>query len=106
MQDHIRPEDWKYTSVDFGDDLSVLFRIKYIGSEVSAIVSIDSAGDMTFEHGASGAEAADSDLALDAGGLGVIDMSADVGTYHSLMNRINSSANWRACRSSTFSSRA
>jgi len=96
MQDHIRPEDWKYTSVDFGDDKSVLFRIKYIGSEVSAIVSIDSAGDMTFEHGASGSEAADDDTALDAGGLGVIDISADVGNYHSLMNRINNSDNWRA----------
>lgn len=83
-------------SVDYGDDESVLFTIYYIGSEASAIVDIASTGDITFKHGDASSEAADTDTKLDAGGLGVIDVSADITDYASLVRRINSSDNWRA----------
>ena len=86
----------KLYSVDYGDNASVLFRIKYKGAQASGIVDIDSAGDITFSHGASGAEAVDSDTNLDAGGLGIIDLSADVTDYKSLVDRINTSTNWEA----------
>lgn len=85
----------KHVSFDFGDDESQLFNVYYIGSEASAQLTVDSAGDMEFLHGASGAEAADTDTKLDAGGLGIIDISADVGNYHSLERWVNGTDNWR-----------
>lgn len=83
--------------VDFGNDVSILLRIKYIGAQASGIVDIASTGDITFSHGVSGSEAVDSDTELDAGAVGVIDVSADIGgTYKGLVDRINRSTNWRA----------
>jgi len=76
-------------------DLDVLFRLYYIGAEESGIVDIASTGDMTFKHGDSGSEEADTDTKLDAGGLGVIDVSADITDYHSLERHINLTDNWR-----------
>lgn len=91
IPDGVVPEPF---SVDYADDVSVLLTIYYIGAQALAYVTIDSAGDMTFEHGDS--STVDDDTKLDAGGLGVIDLSADVTDYASLVRRINSSDNWRA----------
>lgn len=89
------PQQWIYFSVDFGDNESEMLRIFYIGSEDSAQLTIASTGDMTFLHGDSGSEAADTDTKLDAGGAGVIDISVDVTDYHSLDRHINLTDNWR-----------
>jgi len=88
-------EERKMFSVDFADDKSVLMRIMYIGDEASGIIDIASTGDITFKHGDASSEVADTDTKLDAGGLGVIDVSADITDYHSLQMKINSSDNWR-----------
>jgi len=93
IPDGVVPEPF---SVDYADDVSVLFTIYYIGAQASAIVDIASTGDITFKHGAAAAEAADTDTKLDAGGLGIIDVSADITDYASIVRRINSSDNWRA----------
>lgn len=92
----VQPEEWIPFSIDFGNDKSVMLRIKYIGSAASGIISIDSAGDITFEHGVLASEAVDDDTNLDDGGVGIIDVSADITDYHSLVRRINSSDNWVA----------
>jgi len=73
-------------------DKTELLRIYYTGDEPSGIVSIDSAGDMTFEHGVAGAEVVDADAKLASG---VLDMSADVGDFHSLEAFISSLDNWK-----------
>lgn len=88
--------DWTYKSIEFADDESVLFRIKYIGDEDSGIIVVASTGAITFKHGDASSEAADTDTKLDADGLGIIDVSADITDYHSLIRKINSSDNWRA----------
>ncbi|MDD5459029.1 MAG: hypothetical protein PHF37_06530 [Phycisphaerae bacterium] len=81
---------------DFGNDQSQLFGIEYVGDEVSGIIDIAATGDITFKHGDLGSQAADTDLKLDADGLGIIDISEDVTDYHSLIAKINTSDNWRA----------
>lgn len=94
---HHHPDlDRKFFSVDFGNDKSILFRIRYIGSAASGIVDIASTGDITFKHGVLSSEAVDDDTKLDAGGVGIIDISDDITDYHSLVARINSSDNWEA----------
>ena len=71
-------------------DQSVAIAIRYIGSQVSATVTVGS-GDITCKHGAAAAEAADNTV-------GVSGVVAD-GTYTTLgamVDAINKSPNWRA----------
>lgn len=78
------------------DDASVPLVVMYKGSEVSATVTV-ATGDITFKHGATGAEAVDS--TIDSGGddEGVIDVSdANANTLGEIVDLINASANWKA----------
>lgn len=96
VPDTIPLEEREHFAVDFGDNESVLFRIHYIGDEASGIVDIASTGDITFKHGDLSSEAADDDTKIESGGSGVLDLSADVTDYHSLIRHINSFDNWEA----------
>jgi len=96
MNSCVQPQDWIPYSIDYGDDVSVMLRIKYIGAQASGIIDIAAAGDITFKHGALSSEVVDTDTDLDAGAVGLIDMDADVTDYHSLVRRINTSTNWVA----------
>jgi hypothetical protein len=72
--------------------------VTYDGSQASATVTVEAAaGDITFKHGASGAEAVDS--TIDSGGddPGVIDMSdSNANSFGEVLDLINASANWSA----------
>jgi len=77
------------------DDAPVSLVIKYVGEEASATVIVST--DITFKHGAAGAEAVDS--TIDSGGddAGVIDVSdANANTLGEVVDLINASANWEA----------
>jgi len=78
------------------DDGPVSLVIMYIGSQVSATVTVAS-GDITFKHGAAAAEAVDA--TIDSGGDddGVIDVSdTTADTLGEVVDLINGSANWKA----------
>lgn len=78
------------------DDGPIALAIRYIGSEVSATVTVAS-GDITFKHGALASEAVDA--TIDSGGDddGVIDVSdANANTMGEVVDLINASANWEA----------
>lgn len=77
----------------YSDDGDIALRVKYVGSEKSATVTVSAAGDLTFKHGALGAEAVDSTV----GAAGVIDVSAAAyNTFGEVVDNINGSANWEA----------
>jgi hypothetical protein len=79
------------------DDAPIGIVVKYVGDEASATVTVSAAGDITFKHGAAGAEAFDS--TIDSGGddPGVIDVSdANANTLGEVVDLINASANWKA----------
>lgn len=79
------------------DDEPVGIVVKYIGSEVSATITVSSSGDITFKHGALAAEAVDD--TIDSGGddEGVIDVSdTNANTFGEAVDLINASANWEA----------
>jgi len=79
------------------DDGDTGLIVKYIGSEASATVTVSASGDITFKHGAVGAEAVDP--TIDSGGDddGVIDVSdASANTFGEIVDMINASANWSA----------
>lgn len=76
------------------DDGDELIQIQYIGSEASATVTVDSSGDITFKHGALGAEAVDTTVVASTG---KIDTSVAAGdTFGEVVDVINGSKNWRA----------
>lgn len=78
-------------------DLNPQVTIYYVGDEPSGIIDVAaSTSDVTFKHGAVGAEAVDDDTVLDAGGVGLVDLSADVTSWANFVNRVNASTNWRA----------
>jgi hypothetical protein len=88
-----------------GVDTSVALRIRYIGSEVAAHVSVDHATDgtcdMKFEQGATTALAATTTgtnpIAPVGGTVGIIDMSdASVDTLAKLVRVINAATDWEA----------
>lgn len=87
--------DWVNQSFNYGDDESVMLIIEYTGSTASGIVDIDSAGDITFKHGVLSSEAVDTDIKIDSGGSGILDLSADVDDYNSLERHINTFDNWK-----------
>ncbi len=71
--------------------------VMYIGTEVSATITVSSSGDITFKHGALAAEAVDA--TIDSGGddAGVIDVSdSNANTFGEVLDIINGSANWKA----------
>lgn len=80
------------------DDLDIGLVVRYKGTEASATVEVASTtGDITFKHGALGAEAVDS--TIDSGGNddGVIDVSdAAADTMGEVVDLINASPNWEA----------
>lgn len=91
----MKPEDWERTSVSSGQNTAELMRIKYIGSEVAAHVSIAATtGDITFEQGPNTTSAVVG-IGDNPGTTGVIDLSAlTPKTFHSLQLEINSVADW------------
>lgn len=83
-----------------GVDTSIMLRIKYIGSQAAAHVTLAATtGDMTFEQGATTAAAAVT-TGTNPGTSGVIDISntttADVSTLHKLVGQINLAKDWHA----------
>lgn len=79
------------TAVDTG----VSAIISYHGPEASGIIDVaGSTSDLTFSHGDLSSEVVDTDPKLDAGLVGLIDLSADVTDWHSLQTKVNSSDNW------------
>lgn len=83
------PEDWTVKTYGYDAvDLPVALRIKYIGSQEEAHVSIaNTTGDMRFEQGATTAAAAVT-TGTNPGTAGVIDIS-DLTYMHELINKIN-----------------
>jgi hypothetical protein len=83
-----------------GNDTSIPMRIKYIGSQVAAHISVTATtGDLTFEQGATTAAAATTTGTNPIIGAtaGVIDISnAAVATFHALANVINLYCDWEA----------
>lgn len=79
------------------DDTDVALKVRYVGSQASATITVSSSGDITFKHGAVGAEAVDP--TIDSGGDddGVIDVSdTNANTYGKVVDLINASPNWEA----------
>lgn len=79
------------------DDVDVALKVRYVGSQASASITVSAAGDITFKHGAVGALVVDP--TIDSGGddPGVIDVSdASANTYGEVVDLINASANWEA----------
>jgi len=77
------------------DDAPVSLVIMYVGDEASATITVST--DLTFQHGAAGAEAVDG--TIDSGGddAGVIDISdANANTLGEVADLINASPNWKA----------
>lgn len=80
----------------FTDDIDVGLIVKYIGSQPSFTVTVSSAGDITFKHGVSGAEAADTTIQIGST-AGTIDVSDAAGnTFAEVVDHINGSGNWQA----------
>lgn len=74
-------------------DTSIAFDIQYIGSEASGKIALVASTSVTFIHGDSGSEAADSGI----GTAGVVDISAAANdTVGEFLDTVNGSANWRA----------
>ena len=79
------------------DDIDIGLTVRYIGEQVSSTITVSSDGDITFKHGASGAEVVDA--TIDSGGddEGVIDVSdANADTFGEVVDLINASVNWEA----------
>ena len=78
----------------WGDRKMYGLRVAYIGSQASNLVEVDaSTGDLTFSHGAAGAEAVDATV----GTAGVIDVSdSDFDTIGEVAAEINRGGNWYA----------
>jgi hypothetical protein len=87
----------KKVGMTYSDDQDIGLVVRYKGSQASATVEVSAAGDITFKHGASGAEAVDS--TIDSGGndAGVIDVSdSNANTFGEVVDLINASSNWEA----------
>jgi len=94
-------KEWTPKNVDFtAENTSVLFRVRYIGDEDSGLVDIASTGDMSFTHGDSGSEAADTTVNPGGDTPGTLDLYGGTldafATYKSIVDMINASANWEA----------
>jgi hypothetical protein len=75
------------------DDTDIGLRVKYVGSEASATVTVASDGNLTFKHGDAGSEAVDDTV----GASGVLDVSDTAyDTFGEVVDEINSSDNWEA----------
>lgn len=98
MSYSIMPQDWIRKAWLITDDLTRLFGVKYVGSEVVGIVtttSVASAG-MKFEQGAT-VGAALGTTGNNPGTNGVVDTSTSgTKTYHALMRKINAESDWEA----------
>ena len=91
----IKPEDMAHGISRVNTlDGSVAYRIKYIGSAESGLLTISSAGDHVFVHGALGSEAADTTVNPNGGTPGTIDVSAEATTFAQLKRIVDESANW------------
>ena len=76
-------------------DTFIMAQLTYTGPKASGVIDIaNTTGDITFKHGAAGAEAADTDPVLNSGGTGVIDVSARAATWIALQRIVNSSQRW------------
>ena len=91
----IQPQDWIRAQRNVANDGSIYGYIKYIGDEESGLVDCaNTTGDLTFNHGDAGSEAADSGI----GTAGVIDLSAlrtGNAQVRDLNVAINVSDNWQ-----------
>lgn len=92
----IRPEEWvRKTYSRQAVDTPVVMRIKYIGSQAAAHVTLAATtGDMTFEQGATTAAAAVT-TGTNPGTSGVIDIS-DYSYVSEVVAEINRAADWEA----------
>lgn len=76
-------------------DSCVAGYIRYKGDEVSGIITITATtGDIVFEHGAAGAEVADTTVNPNGSTPGTIDLSTEAATFSPLQRLINLSPNW------------
>jgi len=77
------------------DDQDVGILVKYIGTQASGTVTVAATtGDITFKHGALGAEAVDTTVVATTG---IIDVSETYGdTMGEVVDLINASPNWKA----------
>ncbi len=79
------------------DDGDVALKVRYVGSQASASVTVSSSGDITFKHGAVGALVVDPTINSGGDDPGVIDVSdATANTFGEVVDLINASANWEA----------
>lgn len=77
-------------------DGSVGLTLRYIGTEASATIEVNSSGDLLFKHGAAGGEVADTTVGIPTLN-GTIDVSdAAANTFGEVVDNINNSPNWRA----------
>lgn len=75
------------------DDGDVAIKLRYVGAQASATVTVSSDGDLTFKHGVAGAEVVDSTV----GASGVMDVStSSYNTFAKVLDNLNGSANWEA----------
>lgn len=85
---NVYPEEWEHFAIDFGVDEHQLFAVKFVGTGAGTLTIAGTTGDMTFLIDAS----ADATI----GTAGVVDLSADVTDYDSLMRLINANDGWEA----------
>ena len=93
----LRPADERPVANRLVDDKPVGMLIRYVGGQESGTVTVSAAGDITFKHGAVGAEANDTSIggAADAGAT--LDVSvATEDTFGECVDLINATTRWQA----------
>jgi hypothetical protein len=76
------------------DDGDVALQVRYVGSEASATVTVDSSGDITFQHGDAAEEEVDTTVVASTGKIDTSGAAGD--TFGEIVDVINASANWEA----------
>lgn len=78
------------------DDLDIGLKLRYVGSEASATITVSSSGDLTFKQGDAGSEVVDPSINSDDD-PGVIDVSdSSASNFGKVVDMINGSDNWEA----------
>lgn len=93
----LRPADVRPVPFGEQDDTPIGLLIRYVGAQISGTVTVAADGNITFKHGALGAEANDTSIggAADAGAtIDVSEVTED--TFGEVVDLINGSANWEA----------
>lgn len=91
------PADSRDVPFAITDDTDIVLLVKYIGSSASGTVTVAADGNITFKHGAVGAEANDTSVGGAADSGATIDVSETTeDTLGEVVDLINGSANWCA----------